>query len=114
MPKRKNRVSLLADIEVHRVKVNPSRVTHTSTLYNIPEYYEDLEFRCVDCGEYSIWRANDQKWWYETKGNPLERIAVRCKQCRAVIREQKKAQKEHMEKMASKKTHPNETFFKNT
>lgn len=94
--------------------MNPLRVTHTSTLYDIPEYYEDLEFKCVDCGNYLVWWANDQKWWYETKGNPLERIAVRCKKCRGGIKDKKRAQKEHMEAMAAKEPHPNEKFFKNT
>ena len=112
MPKRKKRVSLLADIEINRVKVNSANVTHTSTMYDIPEYYVDLEFKCGDCGVYSVWWANDQKWWHEIKGNPLEKVAIRCKKCRDFIKEKKQVQKEHMAKVASKDPHPYEKFFK--
>ena len=114
MSKRNKRVSLLANIEINRVKVNPSRVTYTSAMYDVPEFYEDLEFKCVDCGDYAVWWANDQKWWHETKGNPLERVAVRCKKCRDLIKEKKQAQKDHMSEMANKEPHPHEKFFKNT
>ena len=28
-------------------------------------YYQDLPFTCVGCGSKEIWRAAQQKWWYE-------------------------------------------------
>lgn len=110
----KKRVSLLEGVDIQRRPVNSKLVTSVSAFPFFPEFYEDSEFKCKDCGNYSIWSAEDQKWWHETMKKPLEIIAVRCTACRQNRRSEKALQKEHMREMAKKAPHPNETFFKNT
>ena len=37
-------------------------------------YYVDEPFKCASCGEEGVWRATQQKWWYEVaKGHVEER-----------------------------------------
>ncbi len=52
-------------------------------------YYEDRPFTCRDCGKKEIWRATQQKWWYETAKGEWETTAVRCRSCRRKERERK-------------------------
>lgn len=46
-------------------------------------YYRDLPFDCVDCGRPQVWRASQQKWWYEVARGDVESTAIRCRACRA-------------------------------
>jgi len=52
-------------------------------------YYEDKPFCCKDCGCACVWRAKDQKWWYETMYQSLATTAVRCRACRSEERKRK-------------------------
>ncbi len=52
-------------------------------------FYEDVAFRCVDCGAEGIWTAARQKWWYETARGGVWTVARRCAPCRARERERK-------------------------
>ena len=64
--------------------------------YGLPDFvtrgfYRDLEFSCKDCGKREVWRATQQKWWYEVaKGYPYA-TAVRCRSCRKVERDRVEA-----------------------
>ena len=49
-------------------------------------YYRDVPFTCVDCGQPQIWRASQQKWWYEVAKGDVESTAIRCRSCRATER----------------------------
>jgi hypothetical protein len=46
-------------------------------------FYRDVPFRCVDCGQPQVWRARQQKWWYEVAKGRVESTAIRCRPCRA-------------------------------
>jgi hypothetical protein len=46
-------------------------------------YYQDLAFRCVDCGAEGVWTAERQKWWYEVAQGEVFTTARRCAACRA-------------------------------
>lgn len=46
-------------------------------------FYRDVPFTCVDCGRPQVWRASQQKWWYEVAKGDVESTAVRCRACRA-------------------------------
>jgi hypothetical protein len=85
-----------------------------NTYSSPPEYYYDIEFECSDCRKKVIWSAQQQKYWYEELGKTINSHAKRCETCRALISALKEEQKRHMEKMAKKPVHPNETFFKGT
>lgn len=46
-----------------------------------------------------------------SQGN-FESTAVRCRACRNKIKSAKDDQKKHMEEMANREVHPNESFFR--
>lgn len=52
-------------------------------------YYLDIEFTCRDCGKHEIWKATQQKWWYENAKGNVESRAIRCRACRKIEREHK-------------------------
>lgn len=76
-----------------RVLVCPERL-RPSNSYGDPEfvrrgYYEDLPFRCVDCGAEGVWSAERQRWWYEVAKGDVFTTARRCAACRAAERERR-------------------------
>ena len=56
---------------------------HINTYGALPEFYIDKPFRCRDCGKQEIWRAADQKWYFEQAKGHMDATAVRCHDCRA-------------------------------
>ena len=90
-------------------------VTVTSTLlrpttsYGIPDfvrrgYYQDLPFRCKDCGRTEIWTAERQRWWYEVAQGDVWTTATRCRACRQRERTRKaEARRIHLEGLAAKR-----------
>jgi hypothetical protein len=66
-------------------------------------YYLDIEFTCRDCGKREIWKAPQQKWWYETAKGNVESRAVRCRACRKIERERReRARHIHQEGLRKK------------
>lgn len=47
-----------------------------------PPYYRDIEFACQDCGKAAVWRAQDQRHWYEVLGGSMYAEPRRCADCR--------------------------------
>src|SRR5688572_29028998 len=47
------------------IKADKSKLGHINTYGSLPEFYIDKPFRCRDCGKEEIWKAADQKWFYE-------------------------------------------------
>lgn len=45
-------------------------------------YYEDMPFTCASCGAAQVWRAAQQKWWYEVAKGNVESTAKLCRACR--------------------------------
>jgi len=68
-----------------------SKLDHINTYGWLPEFYIDKPFRCRDCGKEEIWKAADQKWYYEETKAHMDAAAVRCHDCRKA-RKAKKAQ----------------------
>lgn len=53
------------------------------TAHHIPKYfYVDEERTCIQCGKYFIFRASEQKYWYETLKFNFSSIPIRCLECR--------------------------------
>ena len=66
-------------------------------------YYVDQAFTCISCQCEEIWRATQQKWWYEVAKGNVESRAVRCRACRRVERERSaEARRIHLEGLAKK------------
>lgn len=61
---------------------DPSKLDHINTYGWLPEFYIDKPFRCRDCGKEEIWKAADQKWYYEEAKGHMDATAVRCHNCR--------------------------------
>jgi predicted RNA-binding Zn-ribbon protein involved in translation (DUF1610 family) len=111
--KRDNQVDTFkAPIPEWAIPVNPDEVVYRTAIIQLPLFYVDKEFTCKDCGSKEIWTARQQKWWYEIAKGNFESTAVKCRSCRNKIKSAKDTQKKHMEEMANKIPHPNESFFK--
>ncbi|HEX7858757.1 MAG TPA: zinc-ribbon domain containing protein [Verrucomicrobiae bacterium] len=68
--------------------------------YLPPLYYEDVSFKCRDCGEECVWTAEQQRLWYEEWGGPVQSKAIRCRACRQRLTREKTEQKKHMQDRA--------------
>jgi hypothetical protein len=65
------------------VPADRSKLAHINTYGDLPEFYLDRPFRCRDCGKEEIWKAADQKWFFEVVKAHTDSKAVRCHACRA-------------------------------
>ena len=64
------------------VPADPSKLAHINTYGALPEYYLDKPFTCRICGKREIWKAVDQKWYYEEAKGHIDAMAVECHACR--------------------------------
>ncbi|QXZ09208.1 zinc-ribbon domain-containing protein [Comamonas sp. Y33R10-2] len=60
--------------------------------YGVPDFvargcYADQSFTCKDCASEEVWRATQQKWWYEVAKGSVFASAMRCNACRRKERE---------------------------
>jgi predicted RNA-binding Zn-ribbon protein involved in translation (DUF1610 family) len=67
-----------------------SRLRHINTYGYLPDFYIDRPFKCRDCGKEEMWRAVDQKWYYEEAKGHIDAQAVRCNACRKTAKTQSK------------------------
>lgn len=79
----------------HAVPVDPTALAPDNS-YSAPEWlvrgwYEDVAFRCRDCGAEGVWSAEGQKWWYEVMRGGRWTRAIRCRDCRRAERERRAA-----------------------
>ena len=66
-------------------------------------YYADAIFQCAACKKEEIWRATQQKWWYEVAKGNVESRAKLCSACRRTERERRaEARRVHLEGIARK------------
>ena len=68
------------------VRADPGKLAHISTYGDLPTHYIDQPFTCQDCGKEQIWRAEDQKWYYEEAKGHIDAVAVECHDCRKAKR----------------------------
>jgi hypothetical protein len=47
------------------VKANHQKLAHINTYGILPDFYLDQPFTCRKCGTREIWKAKDQRWYYE-------------------------------------------------
>ena len=65
---------------------DPGKLAHINTYGSLPEFYIDRPFVCRKCGKREIWRAADQKWYYEEAKGHIDARAVECHACRKAKR----------------------------
>jgi hypothetical protein len=93
--------------EARTAPCNPAALAPYNS-YGVPPfvargYYVDAEFRCAGCRKEEVWRATQQKWWYEVAKGNVESRAKLCRACRRVERErQAEARRIHLEGVARK------------
>lgn len=66
------------------ITADPDKLAHINTYGALPEYYIDLPFICRRCSKGEIWRARDQKWYYEEAKGHIDAVAVECHSCRKI------------------------------
>lgn len=64
------------------VPAERAKLGHINTYGELPEFYIDYPFICRRCGKREIWKARDQKWYYEEAGGHIDARAVECHDCR--------------------------------
>jgi len=64
------------------VAADHSKLSHINTYGSLPDFYLDRPFTCRKCGKREIWKAKDQKWYYEEAKGHIDAIAVECHACR--------------------------------
>lgn len=64
------------------IAADPDKLAHINTYGSLPEFYIDQPFICRLCGKREIWRARDQKWYYEEAKGHIDAVAVECHGCR--------------------------------
>ena len=69
--------------------VDYDKLSHMNTYGELPEYYIDRPFTCRKCGKREIWKAKDQKWYYEEAKGDIYAVAVECHTCRKAKKEGK-------------------------
>ena len=57
--------------------------------YHRPIFFTDQPFSCQDCGTNCVWKAEDQRWYFETFHAPYYETAKRCRACRRRERQRK-------------------------
>ena len=97
---------------VGAVAADHTQLEHVNTYGVLPNFYVDQAFKCRRCGANEVWTAKQQKWWYEIAEGHIDSIAVHCRPCRRVLKQEKQEQRDRMQEMAEREPHPNEAFFK--
>ena len=64
------------------VAADHSKLSHINTYGTLPDFYLDRPFICRKCGKTEIWKAKDQKWYYEEANGHIDATAVECHDCR--------------------------------
>jgi len=64
------------------VAADHSKLDHINTYGSLPECYIDRSFVCRKCGKREIWKARDQKWYYEEAKGHTDAVAIKCHVCR--------------------------------
>ena len=64
------------------VPADHSQLSHINTYGSLPEFYLDRPFACRKCGKREVWKARDQKWYYEKAKWHIDAKAVECHDCR--------------------------------
>jgi hypothetical protein len=70
------------------VAADHDKLSHINTYGSLPDFYLDQPFTCRQCGQREIWRARDQKWYYEVAKGHTDARAVECRACRKSKRPQ--------------------------
>lgn len=71
------------------VTADHKKLSHINTYGGLPDFYVDQPFTCRKCGKREIWKARDQKWYYEEAKGHIDAKAVECHACRKANKSRK-------------------------
>lgn len=71
-------------------------------------FYVDRPRRCRTCGEAFVFRAEEQRYWYETRRFLLDADAVDCPSCRRESRADRARAARHAEAVAAARARPDD------
>ena len=71
------------------VAADPEQLAHINTYGTLPQFYLDRPFVGRQCGKPEIWKARDQKWYYEIAKGHTDAKAVECHDCRLAKKQTK-------------------------
>lgn len=77
-----------SDVPDDALPVDPDLINLGGS-YHRPIFFSDQSFTCQDCGISCVWKAEDQRWYFEVIQAPFYETAVRCRGCRQKERERK-------------------------
>lgn len=111
---KKRAAALRVSVDSRLLGVGPEALVNASALamsglYEPPDFakrgfYEDQNFECRDCGKAEVWKATQQKWWYEVAKGDVRTVAVRCRSCRRRERARRaEAREVHLDGLARKR-----------
>jgi hypothetical protein len=81
-------ISSEAEIPADAIPVDPEKINLGGSYFR-PTFFQAVQFACADCGIEQTWKAEDQRWYYETTGAPYYSLAKRCRGCRKKERARK-------------------------
>jgi hypothetical protein len=85
------------------IPAEQANLLHDRTYGPRPRFYVDEPFTCIECGTQEVWRAADQKWWYEQAKAKIATRANRCSTCRRKRRMRRSQERRiHIEGMVAK------------
>ncbi|MEX2516673.1 MAG: zinc-ribbon domain containing protein [Gammaproteobacteria bacterium] len=64
------------------IAADHDKLKHINTYGALPDFYLDRPFIYRKCGKREIWKARDQKWYYEEARGHIDATAVECHACR--------------------------------
>lgn len=96
----------------HAILADHDELIHNNTYGFLPLFYVDKAFVCRGCGDREVWKAKQQKWWYEVAKGHIDSRAVQCLVCRKYDQAKREEQKRHMAEVANREPNPHEAFFK--
>ncbi len=77
-----------SEIPLDAVPVDPDLINLGGS-YHRPTFFTNQPFTCQDCGSDCVWKAEDQRWYFETFHAPYYETAKRCRVCRRNERQRK-------------------------
>ena len=105
--KRRKRQAIAGVLVPDEAPVNVALLAPTNS-YGRPDFvlrgfYKDLSFVCKGCGAMELWKATQQKWWYEIAKGDMFTLATRCRSCRRKERARRnEVRTKHVEGLARK------------
>jgi hypothetical protein len=71
-------------------------------------FYIDRTRTCCRCGKEFVFRADEQRYWYETLRFTLDSVAIRCASCRRESRRDRERAARHVDAVAAARAKPND------